>query len=119
MSTTDPKSCWRVALEAAVARVPHPPSRPFAEMMRHGTMSAGLYMPSRVDDQSPHDQDEVYFVMRGFGEFVRADERISFEPGDMIMVPAGMTHRFENFTDDLTVWVVFWGREGGEAGAAA
>jgi hypothetical protein len=29
-------------------------------------------------------------------------------------VPAGMTHRFESFTDDLTVWVIFYGPQGGE-----
>ncbi len=108
---------WHVALEAAVASVPHPPSTPYAKMMLHGTMSAGLYMPSRVDDQKPHDQDEVYVIMRGYGDFVRGQERARFEPGDMLMVPAGMEHRFENFTDDLTIWVMFWGPQGGEGGA--
>jgi hypothetical protein len=29
-------------------------------------------------------------------------------------VPAGVEHRFEGFTDDLVVWVVFYGPEGGE-----
>ena len=27
--------------------------------------------------------------------------------GDAIFVPAGTVHRFEDFTDDLVVWVVF------------
>ena len=27
---------------------------------------------------------------------------------------AGTAHRFENFTDDLAVWVLFYGPEGGE-----
>jgi len=26
-----------------------------------------------------------------------------------------MEHRFENFSDDLAVWVFFYGPEGGEA----
>ena len=114
--TTGPEQTrpWHIALETAVASVPHPPSTPYAEMMRHGTMSAGLYMPSRVDDQKPHDQDEIYVIMRGYGELVRGQERVRFEPGDMLMVPADMEHRFEKFTDDLTVWVMFWGPEGGE-----
>jgi hypothetical protein len=30
-------------------------------------------------------------------------------------VPAGVEHRFEQFTDDLAVWVVFFGPEGGDA----
>jgi hypothetical protein len=29
-------------------------------------------------------------------------------------VPAGVVHRFEDFSDDLAVWVVFYGPEGGE-----
>jgi hypothetical protein len=29
-------------------------------------------------------------------------------------VPAGVVHRFEEFTEDLVVWVVFYGPEGGE-----
>ena len=32
----------------------------------------------------------------------------------MIWVPAGAEHRFEDFSDDLAVWVVFYGPEGGE-----
>ena len=28
---------------------------------------------------------------------------------------AGITHRFEDFSDDLVVWVLFYGPEGGEA----
>ena len=43
--------------------------------------------------------------------FVNGDERSSFGPGDMLFVPAGVEHRFEDFTDDLTVWVVFHGPE--------
>ncbi|MDQ3378133.1 MAG: cupin domain-containing protein, partial [Actinomycetota bacterium] len=35
-------------------------------------------------------------------------------PGDALFVPAGVEHRFENFTDDLVAWVVFYGPEGGE-----
>lgn len=35
-------------------------------------------------------------------------------PGDFLFVPAGVEHRFEEFTDDLAVWVVFYGPDGGE-----
>jgi mannose-6-phosphate isomerase-like protein (cupin superfamily) len=56
----------------------------------------------------------VYVVVRGSGEFVNGDVRHRFGPGDLLFVPAHVTHRFENFTDDLAVWVVFYGPEGGE-----
>jgi hypothetical protein len=31
-----------------------------------------------------------------------------------MFVAAGVEHRFEDFTDDLAVWVMFYGPEGGE-----
>lgn len=35
-----------------------------------------------------------------------------------MFVAAGTEHRFEHFSDDLTVWVVYFGPEGGEAPGA-
>ncbi|CAN5750314.1 hypothetical protein BH24GEM1_BH24GEM1_26510 [soil metagenome] len=32
-----------------------------------------------------------------------------------LFVPAGVAHRFEDFTDDLAVWVLFYGPDGWEA----
>jgi mannose-6-phosphate isomerase-like protein (cupin superfamily) len=76
----------------------------------------GLYAPRGTDPQSPHTQDEVYVVVAGTGEFVRGSEAVSFGPGDALFVPAGLEHRFANFSDDFSAWVVFYGPEGGEAG---
>jgi mannose-6-phosphate isomerase-like protein (cupin superfamily) len=55
-------------------------------------------------------------VVSGSGQFVNGPERHEFGSGDVLFVPAGVEHRFEDFTDDLVVWVVFYGQEGGEAG---
>jgi hypothetical protein len=32
-----------------------------------------------------------------------------------LFAAAEVEHRFENFTDDLAVWVIFYGPEGGES----
>jgi hypothetical protein len=32
----------------------------------------------------------------------------------LLFAAAGATHCFENFSDDLVVWVLFYGPEGGE-----
>ena len=88
--------------------------RPFSEVLTHGTLRVGLYAPREVDDQRPHEQDEVYVVMSGTGTFVNGDLEERFGPGDVLFVPAGRVHRFENFTDDLYLWVVFYGAPGGE-----
>ncbi|HJN61512.1 MAG TPA: cupin domain-containing protein, partial [Alphaproteobacteria bacterium] len=43
------------------------------------------------------------------------DEQQAFAAGDVLFAPAGLEHRFVNFTDDFYVWVVFYGQEGGES----
>ena len=45
---------------------------------------------------------------------MRGAERVPFGAGDMLFVPAKMEHRFEDFSADLAVWVMFYGPEGGE-----
>ena len=89
---------------------------PFVELFRHGTLSVEYYRPESVDRQSPHTRDEVYVVASGSGWFVNGDDRHAFETGEVLFVPAGMEHRFVDFTDDFATWVFFWGPEGGEAG---
>ncbi len=86
----------------------------FATVLRQGSLQVGLYAPSGVDPQTPHTRDELYVVMRGAGWFVNGDVREPFGPGDILHVPAGVEHRFEEFTDDFATWVVFYGPEGGE-----
>jgi len=85
------------------------------EAFRHGTMSVELYAPPGVDTQTPHRQDEIYVVVRGEGEFQNGASRHRFGPGDLLFVPAGVDHRFLDFSEDLAVWVVFYGPDGGEA----
>lgn len=80
----------------------------------HGSMRLLVYAPRGEDPQQPHNQDEVYIIQSGSGWFVNGDDRHRFGPGDALFVPAGIEHRFEDFTDDLSIWVVFWGQDGGE-----
>jgi mannose-6-phosphate isomerase-like protein (cupin superfamily) len=75
-----------------------------------------IYAPRGTDPQTPHTRDEAYVVVQGSGEFINGSKRETFGPGDFLFVPAGVEHRFLNFSDDLVVWVVFFGPEGGEAG---
>ncbi|MEA2754194.1 MAG: hypothetical protein QOJ54_483 [Aliidongia sp.] len=73
----------------------------------HGDI--GLYRPSGIDSQSPHQRDEAYIVASGTGTFVCGDTVTICGPGDVLYVPAQVEHRFENFSDDFAVWVVFFG----------
>ena len=104
----------RFPVAEGLAQLPTPDGKRFSTLFRHGTMSLEVYAPRGTDPQQPHLQDELYFVVSGRGDFVVNEQRLSFQPGDALFVPAGAIHRFENFTDDMAVWVVFWGPEGGE-----
>lgn len=114
MAETDWKFSLASVQEAIAARTD---GKRFHYPLLHGSMRVGLYAPRGQDAQQPHTQDELYIIVSGSGEFVKADERRAFKPGDVLFVEAGVVHRFENFTDDFSTWVVFWGPQGGEATA--
>lgn len=97
-----------------LAKLPGPDGKRFVLAFEHGTLAVELYAPRGHDPQQPHTRDEVYVVVSGSGTFVHGEGRDAFQPGDLLFAEAGLTHRFENFTDDLVVWVLFYGPEGGE-----
>ena len=104
----------RATVADAADLLKSPGGERFVKVLEHGSMEVELYAPRGVDEQTPHTRDELYVVMSGTGEFFNGPERHPFGPGDVLFVPAGVEHRFERFTDDFAVWVVFYGPEGGE-----
>jgi mannose-6-phosphate isomerase-like protein (cupin superfamily) len=113
----------KISLAETLRALPKPATAKWPEgvwdtdAFRHGTMSLLLFTPRGRDYQTPHEQDELYVVHRGTGEFVLDGERAAFGPGDVLFAAAGHEHRFERFSDDLVLWVVFWGPPGGEPDA--
>jgi len=87
---------------------------PSAFVFEHGSLQVKMYRPATKDSQKPHTRDEIYVIARGSGFFVNGDERHAFHSGDVLFVPAGVTHRFEDFSEDFSTWVMFYGPEGGE-----
>jgi mannose-6-phosphate isomerase-like protein (cupin superfamily) len=106
---------WRISRDDALKKLPGPNGERFATVLEHGTLDVEIYAPRGTDPQKPHTRDEVYVVLSGRGEFLNGSVRESFAPGDILFVPAFSEHRFEKFSDDLVVWVFFYGPEGGEA----
>lgn len=104
----------KISLLEAIEQLKQHPDTPFTVVMKHGSMSVEYFSPQKVDNQDSHLQDELYVVARGHGKFNRSGEMIDCKAGDVLFVPAGMEHRFENFTDDFATWVIFYGAEGGE-----
>ena len=111
-------SCQLLRVADAVKQLPSPEGKRFATIFEHGTLAVEIYAPRGNDPQQPHSRDEVYFVASGSGDYVCGESRQTFGPTDLLFAAAGVTHRFENFTDDLAVWVLFYGPEGGETGGS-
>lgn len=109
----DPSETWHVTV-AEAKTAPIPEGARSALLIRHGSMTVRYYAPTGRDLQTPHDQDEVYVVASGRGTFVSGGERVGFGPNDVLFAPAGVEHRFEDFSDDFATWVVFYGPTGGE-----
>jgi mannose-6-phosphate isomerase-like protein (cupin superfamily) len=86
----------------------------FLEVFQHGTLSVEIYKPLEKDLQQPHDRDEVYVVVAGSGSFFSDGTTYSFQAGDFLFVPAGVEHRFLEYSDDFSTWVIFYGPKGGE-----
>lgn len=77
--------------------------------LRVPAMSVGVYLLSAgsKDEQTPHREDEIYYVVRGRAELRVGSSTRAVAPGDCIFVAAGDTHRFEDISDDLELLVVF------------
>lgn len=104
----------RITVSEALAKIPAEGGLRFVKLFEHGSLEVEVYAPRGNDPQQPHLRDEVYVVVSGSGDFHCDGKREPFGPGDFLFVPAGVEHRFESFTDDLVVWVLFYGPEGGE-----
>ncbi len=98
----------------AQAGIPGPSGQRSISLLRHGSLDVKLSRPLPPNEQTPHAQDEVYVVFRGRGVLLHDGKREAFEAGDCLFVAAGTAHRFEDFSEDLAVWVIFYGPSGGE-----
>jgi len=81
----------------------------YSEFLRVSAMSAGIYvLPSGgVDAQSPHKEDEMYYVVRGRARMRAGSEDEAVSGGSIIFVGAGVEHRFYEITEELMVMVFF------------
>jgi len=58
------------------------------------------------DAQTTHNRDALYLVLRGEAALSIGGDRHPVAPGDFWLVPAGLTHRFEEFRGELVVFSV-------------
>lgn len=90
---------------------------PYLEFLRVPQLSCGIYqLPvGTSDNQTAHDEDEVYFVLRGRGQIVLGGDQKAVGPGTILYVPADTEHEFVEIEEDLSL-LVFFG-SGGPSGA--
>jgi mannose-6-phosphate isomerase-like protein (cupin superfamily) len=81
----------------------------YLEFLRVPSMSAGLYVlaPQATDPQKPHNQDELYYVVRGRARLRVGSEDREVTTGSVIFVAAREEHRFHDVREELVVLVFF------------
>jgi len=83
--------------------------RAYDEFLRVPSMSAGLYvLPAGAQDtQSPHHEDEIYYVVRGRARFRAGDEDCEVSAGSVLFVAAEVEHSFYDIQEELALLVLF------------
>jgi mannose-6-phosphate isomerase-like protein (cupin superfamily) len=81
----------------------------YHEFLRVPAMSAGIYVlqASATDNQTPHEEDEIYYVVRGQAKMRLGREEREVRNADVIFVEAGLEHRFFDIGEELVLLVVF------------
>jgi mannose-6-phosphate isomerase-like protein (cupin superfamily) len=81
----------------------------YLEFLKVPDLSMGLYVlpAGSTDPQSPHTEDEVYYVISGRARLRVADEDRLVQAGSIVYVAKQVEHNFHSIEADLTVLVFF------------
>lgn len=104
-----PDAGGSVSLTDSLVRLQPKEGSRFIELFEHRSVQVELFRPTEVTDPAVHDRDEFYVVVRGRGVIAHGTGRTPVGPGDFLYVPARLPHRFEEFSDDLTLWMTLIG----------
>ncbi len=89
--------------------------RLYQEFLRVRDLSAGLYVleAGATDPQSPHAEDELYYVVSGSARVTVGEETRNVRTGSLVFVAAHVPHRFHDITERLELLVAFGPAESG------
>jgi mannose-6-phosphate isomerase-like protein (cupin superfamily) len=81
----------------------------YLEFLKVPDLSMGLYVlpAGGTDPQSPHTEDEVYYVVSGRAKIRVADEDRPVQAGSIVYVAKNVEHRFHSIEEELTLLVFF------------
>jgi mannose-6-phosphate isomerase-like protein (cupin superfamily) len=81
----------------------------YLEFLKMPDLSVGLYelTAGSADPQSPHTEDEVYYVVKGQAMIKVGDEDRAVQAGSVVYVAKNVEHRFHSIRQDLSILVLF------------
>lgn len=107
--TMSDEDTWKVFdLPALMASLDAKPVQ-YREFLKVPTLSCGLYRLAvgARDMQSPHDEDEIYYVLAGKAKMRLGDTERIVGPGSLLYVGATENHSFFEIEEDMTLLVFF------------
>ena len=81
----------------------------YLEFLRVPDLSVGLYQlaAGEADPQSPHQEDEVYYVISARARIEVGDETRPVQAGSIVYVAAEVPHKFMDIEEDMQILVFF------------
>lgn len=81
----------------------------YLEFLKVPDLSIGLYVlpAGGTDPQSPHTEDEVYYVVSGRAKIRVSDEEREVQAGGIVYVAKNVEHRFHSIEEELVILVFF------------
>ena len=81
----------------------------YLEFLKVPDLSMGLYVlpAGGTDPQSPHTEDEAYYVVSGRAKIKVADEDRAVQAGSIVYVAKNVEHKFHSIEEELTIIVFF------------
>jgi len=83
--------------------------RSYTGFFRVPSTRCGVYtLPKGAKDgQTPHKEDELYYVVRGKAKMDSDGKKVDLKPGSLVFIAADAEHKFIDIEEDLELLVVF------------
>lgn len=79
----------------------------YLEVLSEDSVSVELARYPNPEEKTPHNTDELYYIISGSGTVHVGVDRYSVEAGDVVYVEQGLEHDFFDIDDPITALVVF------------
>ncbi len=106
---TDHDFLWKKWSSPHLA-IPQSQENSWNVFLKAPTLITGVYALSHVvggDSLLTHQIDQINYVVKGSAKMVVDDEIIDLEPGSIVFVKSGVSHRFYGLKEDFAVYIMF------------